>query len=45
MQKVEDYTNSNAFAGEGGDGLLGLTKSLRDRCEDVIKRGGEGLPK
>ena len=45
MQKVEDYMNSNAFAGEGGDGLLGLTKSLRDRCEDVIKRGGERLPK
>ena len=45
MQKVEDHLNSPSFAQQGGSGLLGLAKELRDRCEAVIEREGERLPK
>jgi hypothetical protein len=45
MQKVEDYLNSAAFAQPGGSGLDGLARELRERCEEVIKRKGERLPK
>ena len=45
MQKMEDFMNSAAFSAEGGRGLLGLAKSLRERCEEVVRRGGERLPK
>ena len=45
MQKVEDFTNSTALAAEGGRGLWGLAKSLRERCEEVVRRGGARLPK
>ena len=45
MQQVENFMNSAAFAAEGGDGLLGLAKSRRERCEEVVRRGGKRLPK
>ena len=45
MQKVEDHLNSPSFPQPGGSGLLGLAKELRDRCEAVIEREGERLPK
>ena len=45
MQKVEDHLNSDEFAREDGRGLLGLAKDLRSRCEEVVRRGGERLPK
>ena len=43
--KVEAHLNSKAFAASEGGGLPGLAKSLRDRCQEVIKRGGERIPK
>ena len=45
MQQVEDYMNSPSFSACGGDGLLGLAKELRPRCEAMIKLKGERLPK
>ena len=45
MQQVENFMNSAAFAAEGGDGLLRLAKSRRERCEEVVRRGGKRLPK
>ncbi len=45
MQQVEDHTNSSAFAACGGGGLEGLAKELRSRCEEVMRRKGERLPK
>ena len=45
MQREEDYMNSPSFAACGGQGLMGLAKELRDRCEEVIRRQGERLPK
>ena len=45
MQKVEDFMNSDSFAAPGGAGLLGLAKSLRTRCEEVVLRRGERIPK
>ena len=44
MEHVEMEMNSDAFAREpGGQGLLGLAKDLRSRCEEVRERGGERL--
>ena len=45
MQKMEDFMNSDALSAEGGRGLLGLAKSLRERCDKVVRRGGQRLPK
>lgn len=45
MKKVEDHLNSDAFASPGGMGLEGLARELRARCEDMILRKGERLPK
>ena len=45
MQDVEDYMNTNAFAGPGGTGLLGLAKEMRSRYEEVIRRNGLRIPK
>ena len=45
MQKVGHFMNSAAFAAEGGNGFLGLAKSLREQCEEVVRRSGERLPK
>ena len=45
MQQVEDHMNSDAFAAPDGRGLLGLAKELRSRCEDMIRRGGQRIPK
>ena len=46
MKQVENYMNSNAFkACGGGEGLMGLAKELRDRCEALVASGGERLPK
>ena len=42
---VEDHMNSPAFAACGGSGLEGLAKELRNRCEEVVRRRGERLPK
>ena len=45
MQKVEDCMNSPSFAACGGQGLTGLAKDLRTRCEEVRRRQGERIPK
>ena len=46
LQKVEDYMNSPSFAAcGGGEGLLGLAKELRSRCEQVIELKGQRIPK
>ena len=45
MQKVEDHLNSDAFASPSGMGLAGLARELRPRCEELIKRKGQRLPK
>jgi len=45
MQKVEDYMNSAEFSGPDGRGLLGLAKDLRSRCQEVVRRKGERIPK
>ena len=44
-KRVADHMNSPAFSCEGGRGLEGLAKDLRIRCEEVVRRGGERLPK
>ena len=45
VQKVEDHMNSDAFAAPDGNGLLGLAKCLRSRCEAVVLAQGERFPK
>ena len=45
MQQVENHLNSKDFAAADGGGLPALAKSLRDRCQDVINRHGERIPK
>ncbi len=45
VQQVEDHMNSAAFAAIGGQGLMGLAKELRNRCEELKRRQGERLPK
>ena len=45
MKRVEDHLNSDAFAAPNGTGLLGLAKELRSRCEEVIRRKGQRIPK
>ena len=45
MKKVEDFMNSDEFAAKDGTGLLGLCKSLRSRCSEVLSRGGGRIPK
>ena len=44
MAKVEDHMNSAAFDA-GRAGLQGLSRHLHSRCEDVVRRKGERLPK
>ncbi len=43
VEKVEDYMNSAAFP--RNEGLMGLAERSRDRCEEVVKRKGQGVPK
>ena len=38
-------TTTPAFSAAGGRGLCGLARDLRWRCEEVVKRKGERLPK
>ena len=45
LQQVEDHMNYPAFAACGGNGLEGLAKELHNRCEGVVRRRGERLPK
>ena len=46
MKCVEDFMNSPNFAKAGGGrGLAGLARELRGRCEEVIARKGERIPK
>ena len=45
MRKVENHCNSKDFAAADGRGLHALTKSFRDRCQQVIDREGERIPK
>ena len=45
MQQVEDHMNSAAFTACGGQGLMGLARELRGRCEELKRRKGERLPK
>ena len=46
MEAVQAFMNSPDFAREGGGrGLAGLARELRSRCELVISRKGERIPK
>ena len=46
MEAVQAFMNSPGFAREGGGrGLAGLARELRSRCELVISRKGERIPK
>lgn len=45
MTKVEAFMNSDEFVADFGGGLLGLCKSLRQRCEEVVRRDGGRIPK
>ena len=46
LTKVEQHMNSVAFTDlKGGDGLPGLARRLRTRCETLIVMKGERLPK
>ena len=44
LDKVEAHMNSDEFDA-GGGGLEALAKELRARCEEVVRRKGERLPK
>ena len=44
MAKVVAHMTSAAFSPKGGRGLLGLAKSLHDRCEEVVRKNGERIP-
>ena len=45
MAKVEQHLNSDEFAASGGGGLMALCQEMRERCEEVVSKGGERLPK
>ena len=45
MELVAAHMNSPAFSAAGGRGLCGLARDSRWRCEEVVKRKGERLPK
>ena len=45
LKKVEAHLNSPEFKAKGGGGLEELGKSMRERCEEVVKRKGERIPK
>ena len=46
VKKVEKYMNSMKFKSKGnGRGLMGLAQDLRARCEEVVYREGERIPK
>ena len=45
MQQVENHLNGKDFAATPGGGLPALAKALRGRCQEVINRGGERIPK
>ena len=45
MRAVQDFMNSEDFTADGGTGLLGLAKALRERCTAVVQGKGERLPK
>ena len=42
--KVVAHMNSPAFSPNGGRGLVGLAKSLHDRCAEIVERDGERIP-
>ena len=45
MEAVENFMNSEDFKQHGGRGLLGLSRGLRDRCQQVIDLKGSRIPK
>ena len=46
MKRVEEFMNSpNLAHANGGRGLAGLARELPDRCELVIQRKAERIPK
>ena len=45
MQKLADHMNSDQFAASGGGGLRGLAREWHWRCQEVVRRQGERLPK
>ena len=45
MRQVEDHMDSSDFAAIHGKALMGLAIELRPRCEQLIRRQGESLPK
>ena len=45
-KRVEEFMNSPDFAAkDGGRGLEGLAKDMLARCDEVIYRKGERIPK
>ena len=45
LTAVQDYMNSADFHADGKAGLMGLAKEFRRRCEDVVRREGDRIPK
>ena len=46
IEAVQNFMNSPDFARAGGGrGLAGLARELRIRCEEIIARQGERIPK
>ena len=45
LDSVQDHMNSEDFAVDGTVGLTDLAKSFRSRCEQVVFRKGERIPK
>ena len=46
MEAVQNFMSSESFARDGGGrGLARLARELRNRCEEVIARQGERIPK
>ena len=45
MKRVQEYMNSPSYAAPGGRGLEGLARDMRSRCQMVVERKGERIPK
>ena len=46
VKRAEEFMNSPDFAAkDGGRGLEGLAKDMLARCDEVIYRKGERIPK
>ena len=45
LNAVQDHMNSEDFSAKGKAGLTDLAKSMRARCEEVVSRQGDRIPK